>query len=56
MFTPIFKKGDPLDQENYHPVRILLLIFEIVEKHSIPSYLIYSIPGKKSYTNEDLLA
>ena len=48
MFTPIFKKGDRLDQENYHPVIIILLIFEIFEKHSIPSYLSYSIPGKKS--------
>ena len=30
--TPIFKKDDPLDKENYHPVSILPLLFKVFEK------------------------
>ena len=30
--SPIFKKDDPLDKENYRPVSILLLLSKVYEK------------------------
>ena len=40
--TPIFKKDDPLDKENYHPVSILPLLSKVFEKliyQQLPSYI-----------------